>query len=195
MRSKAHTALIAPLVLHQTRIYKCAIKKFGFNCQMRNETFLIVIYHSSLVKGAMNAARVCNCAMVLKKRLNFFFFQWPKVDQVRNEYPPYTVKRVDEVVPHRHLVTQDQTTQVSNKFFHIHVKLIVCKCRTSSTEQESVKSSMRGGGREPTTYRTTICHSTTAPRFQFISGDEKKVIDSMSPSLSLSNFFDSENIG
>ncbi len=31
----------------------------------------------------------------------------------------YTVKRVDEVVPHRHLVTQDQTTQVSNKFFDI----------------------------------------------------------------------------
>ncbi len=27
-----------------------------------------------------------------------------------------TVKRVDEVVPYRHLVTQDQTTQVSNKF-------------------------------------------------------------------------------
>jgi hypothetical protein len=55
-----------------------------------------------------------------------------------------TVKRVDEVVPHRHLVTQDQTTQVLNKFFHIHVKLTVCKCRTSSTEQESVKSSVRG---------------------------------------------------
>ncbi len=35
---------------------------------------------------------------------------------------PITVKRVDEVVPHRHLVTQDQTTQVSNKFFHIHVE-------------------------------------------------------------------------
>ncbi len=107
----------------------------------------------------------------------------------------YTVKRVDEVVPHRHLVTQDQTTQVSNKFFHIHVKLIVCKCRTSSTEQESVKSSMRGGGSEPSTYRTTICHSTTAPCFQLLLGDEKKVIESMSPSLSLSNFFDSENIG
>ncbi len=74
-------------------------------------------------------------------------------------------------------------------------ELIVCKCRTSSTEQESVKSSMRGGGREPTTYRTTIRHSTTAPRFQLLSGDEKKVIESMSPSLSLSNFFDSENIG
>jgi hypothetical protein len=27
-----------------------------------------------------------NCAMVLKKCLNFFYFQWLKVDQVRNEY-------------------------------------------------------------------------------------------------------------
>ncbi len=57
------------------------MKKFGFNCQMRNETFLIVIYHSSVVKGAVNAARVCkkkNCAMVLKKRLNFFLFSVAK---------------------------------------------------------------------------------------------------------------------
>jgi hypothetical protein len=27
-----------------------------------------------------------NCAMVLKKCLNFFYFQWEKVDQVRSEY-------------------------------------------------------------------------------------------------------------
>ncbi len=27
-----------------------------------------------------------NCAMVLKKRLNFFYFQWKKVNQVRSEY-------------------------------------------------------------------------------------------------------------
>jgi hypothetical protein len=27
-----------------------------------------------------------NCAMVLKKRLNFFYFQRKKVDQVRSEY-------------------------------------------------------------------------------------------------------------
>ncbi len=27
-----------------------------------------------------------NCAVVLKKLLNFFFFQWSKVDQVRSEY-------------------------------------------------------------------------------------------------------------
>jgi len=27
-----------------------------------------------------------NCAMGLKKRLHFFYFQWEKVDQVRSEY-------------------------------------------------------------------------------------------------------------
>jgi hypothetical protein len=59
MCSKAQTALTAPLVLHHIRIYKCAMKKFGFNGQMPNEPFFIVIYHSSLVKGAMNAARLC----------------------------------------------------------------------------------------------------------------------------------------
>jgi hypothetical protein len=30
--------------------------------------------------------------MVLKKCLNFFFFQWLKVDQVRNEYSPQLSK-------------------------------------------------------------------------------------------------------
>jgi hypothetical protein len=88
MRSNAHSALTAPLVLHHTRIYKCAMKKFGFNCQMRNEPFLIVIYHSSLVKGAMNAANICKLRNGVKKRLNFFYFHWPKEDQVRNEYLP-----------------------------------------------------------------------------------------------------------
>jgi hypothetical protein len=86
MHSKAHSALTAPLVLHHTRIYKRAMKKIIFNCQRRNKQFLIVNYHSSLVKGAMNAARLLNCAMVLKKRLNFFYFQWEKVNQVRSEY-------------------------------------------------------------------------------------------------------------
>ncbi len=59
MRSKAHTALTASLVLHHTRIYKRAMKKIIFNGQRRNKHFFIVIYHSSLVKGAMNAARLC----------------------------------------------------------------------------------------------------------------------------------------
>jgi hypothetical protein len=47
------------------------MKKIIFNGQRRNKHFLIVIYHSLLVKGAMNAARLVNCAMVLKKHLNF----------------------------------------------------------------------------------------------------------------------------
>ena len=45
-----------------------------------------VIYHSSLVKGAVNAARVCKLRNGVKKRLFFFYFQWKKVDQVRSEY-------------------------------------------------------------------------------------------------------------
>jgi len=81
MRSKAHSALTAPLVLHHTRIYKGAMKKIIFNGH-----FFIVIYHSSLVKGAMNAARLCKLRNGVKKRLNFFYFQWEKVDQVRSEY-------------------------------------------------------------------------------------------------------------
>jgi hypothetical protein len=43
------------------------MKKIIFKDQMRNELYLIVIYHSSLVKGAMNA-RVCklrNCKFLL----------------------------------------------------------------------------------------------------------------------------------
>jgi hypothetical protein len=78
MRSEAHTALTAPLVLYHTRIYKCAMKKFGFNGQMRIEPFLIVIYHSSLVKGVINAVRVCKLRNGVKKRLNSFFYHRPK---------------------------------------------------------------------------------------------------------------------
>ncbi len=65
--SKAHTALTAPLVLHHTRIYKRAMKKIIIIGQMRNKPFLIVIYHSSLVKAAMNAARVCKMRNVVSK--------------------------------------------------------------------------------------------------------------------------------
>jgi hypothetical protein len=74
MRSKAHSALTATLVLHHTRIYKCAIKKSGFNFQMRSEPFLIVIYHSSLVKGNMNAARLCKLRNGVKKTPQFLLF-------------------------------------------------------------------------------------------------------------------------
>jgi hypothetical protein len=74
MRSKAHTALTAPLVLHHTRIYKRAVKKFIINGQLRNKYFFIVIYHSSLLKAAMNAAAFVKCAIVLAKRLQCLLF-------------------------------------------------------------------------------------------------------------------------
>jgi hypothetical protein len=54
------------------------MKKFGFNCQMRNEPFLIVIYHFSLVKGAMNAARLCKLRNGVKKTPKFLLFSMVK---------------------------------------------------------------------------------------------------------------------
>jgi hypothetical protein len=62
------------------------MKKITYNGQMRNEHFLIVMHHSSLAKAAVNVCAFVNCAMVLKKRLNFFYFQWEKEDEVRSEY-------------------------------------------------------------------------------------------------------------
>ncbi len=40
-------------------------------------------------------------------------------DDVGGKFKSYTVKRVDEIVRHPHLVTQDQNTQVSKKVFDI----------------------------------------------------------------------------
>jgi hypothetical protein len=78
MRSKAHSALTAPLVLHHTSIYKRAMKKIIFNGQMRNKHFLIVTYHSSPVKGAMSAARVCKLRNGVKKTPQFLLFSMVK---------------------------------------------------------------------------------------------------------------------
>ena len=57
-----------------------------------NDAFLIVIYHSSLVKGAMNAARVCKLRNGVKKTPKFLLFSMAKVNQVRNEYSPQLSK-------------------------------------------------------------------------------------------------------
>jgi hypothetical protein len=73
MHSKAHTTLTAPLVLHCTRIHKCAMKKFGINSQMGSKLFLIVIYHFSLVKATVNAAHVCKLHNGVKKTISSFF--------------------------------------------------------------------------------------------------------------------------
>jgi hypothetical protein len=74
MRSKAHNALTAPLVLHHTRIYKCAMKKINIHGQMQNKPFLIVIYHSSLEKAAMNSASVCKLRNGVQKTPQFLPF-------------------------------------------------------------------------------------------------------------------------
>jgi hypothetical protein len=76
MRSKEHTALTAPLVLHHTRIYKCTTKKIIINGQMQNKPFLIVIYHFSL--AAMNAARVCKLHNGVTKMPLFLLFSMAK---------------------------------------------------------------------------------------------------------------------
>jgi hypothetical protein len=81
MRGKAHTALTAPLVLHHTRIYKRVMKKkIIINGQLRNKHFLMVIYHSSLVKAAINAARVCKMRNGVSKTPSVFFFQLSKAE-------------------------------------------------------------------------------------------------------------------
>jgi hypothetical protein len=78
LRSKAQTALTAPLVLHHTRICKRAMKKIIVNGQMRNKHFLIVIYHSSLVKAAVNDAQVCKLRNGVKKTPQLLLFSIAK---------------------------------------------------------------------------------------------------------------------
>jgi hypothetical protein len=83
MCSKAHTALTAPLVLHHTRIYKCAVKKFSINGQLRNKLFFIVIHRFQLVKAAMNALRSCKMCNGVSKTPSISYFS---TAQVHNEY-------------------------------------------------------------------------------------------------------------
>jgi hypothetical protein len=56
-----------------------------------------------------------------------------------NLYRPYTVKRVDEVVRHPHLVTQDQFTQEMKKVSDIPEKKFYYKYRTFPTFFTSVE--------------------------------------------------------
>jgi hypothetical protein len=54
------------------------MKKIIFNGQMRNKHFFIVIYHSSLVKAAVIAARVCKLRNGVKKTPQFLLFSMAK---------------------------------------------------------------------------------------------------------------------
>jgi hypothetical protein len=53
-------------------------EKIIFNGQMRNELFLIVIYYSSLVKAAVNAAHICKVRNGVKKTPQFLLFSMAK---------------------------------------------------------------------------------------------------------------------
>jgi hypothetical protein len=54
------------------------MKKIIFNGQRRNKHFLIVIYHFSLVKGPMIAARLCKLRNDVKKTPQFLLFSTAK---------------------------------------------------------------------------------------------------------------------
>ncbi len=55
-----------------------AMKKIIINGQMRNKPFLIVIYHSSLAKAAVNAAHVRNLHNDVNKTPQFLLFSIAK---------------------------------------------------------------------------------------------------------------------
>jgi hypothetical protein len=54
------------------------MKKSGINGQMRNKLFLIVNYRFSLVKAALNAARVCKLRSGVNKTSLFPLFSMAK---------------------------------------------------------------------------------------------------------------------
>jgi hypothetical protein len=54
------------------------MKKITYNGQLRNEHFFIVIYHSSLVKAAVNGLRICKLCSGAKKTPQFLLFPMVK---------------------------------------------------------------------------------------------------------------------
>jgi hypothetical protein len=54
------------------------MKKIIFNGHWRKKHFLIVIYHSSLVKGTMNAACLCKLRNGVEKRPQFLLYSMAK---------------------------------------------------------------------------------------------------------------------
>ncbi len=63
-----------------------ALWKIIFNAKCGINFFLLSSIIPHWWKPLWMLRAFVNCTVVLKKRLNIFFFQWPKVDQVRNEY-------------------------------------------------------------------------------------------------------------
>jgi hypothetical protein len=63
-----HTAPPAHFVLHHTLIGKGAMKKFGINCQLWSETFLIIICYFLIGKAGMNELRKDGLLLAASKR-------------------------------------------------------------------------------------------------------------------------------
>jgi hypothetical protein len=85
MPSKVYTTLTAPLVLHRTRLDKCAMKEIGINGQVQNKLYLIVIHRFSLVKAAMITLPICKVPNVLAKHPQFLFFNCPSAQWIFSE--------------------------------------------------------------------------------------------------------------
>jgi hypothetical protein len=77
MRSKAHSVLTA-FGFTSYKDLQVRYEKNHLQWRMRNAHFFIVIYHSSLVKGAMNAARVCKLRSGVRKTPQFLLFSMDK---------------------------------------------------------------------------------------------------------------------
>jgi hypothetical protein len=54
------------------------MKKITYNGQIGNEHFLVVIYHSSLVKAAVNGLRICKLCSGVNKTPQFLPFSMVK---------------------------------------------------------------------------------------------------------------------
>jgi hypothetical protein len=87
MRSKVHTALTAPFGFTSNKDLQTRYEKIIINGQMRNKPFLIVIYHSLLVKAAMNAACICKMRNGVCKTISMSsLFQLSKAECVLRSY-------------------------------------------------------------------------------------------------------------
>ncbi len=74
LRSKAHTAPTAPLVLHRTGIGKCAMKNSESIASCRINFFFIVVHRFSLLKAVMNAPCTCKLCNGVNKTPPFLHF-------------------------------------------------------------------------------------------------------------------------
>ena len=100
------------------------LNKKCIHCESRIISLILVVHHDLRISPRLSEKIQNDPYAVFRGLGEMGEDDSRKKPEAKNPLTPSiscTVKRVDEVVPHRHLVTQDQTTQVSNKFFHIHV--------------------------------------------------------------------------